>query len=50
MPPVRFELTITAGERRQTYALDRAVTETGMLYLQYVLIILINHNVIINTN
>ena len=50
MPPVGFEPTISAGERRQTYALDRAVTETGMLYLQYVLIILINHNVIINTN
>ena len=29
MPPAGFELTISAGERPQTYALDRAVTETG---------------------
>jgi len=29
MPPVGFELTIPAGERLQTYALDRADTETG---------------------
>jgi len=29
MPPVRFEPTISAGERPQTYALDRAATETG---------------------
>ena len=26
MPPVRFEPTISAGERPQTYALDRAAT------------------------
>ena len=24
MPPVGFELTVSAGERAQTYALDRA--------------------------
>jgi hypothetical protein len=30
MPPVGFETTITAGERPQTYALDRAATGTGM--------------------
>ena len=29
MPPVGFEPTISAGERPQTYALDRAATETG---------------------
>jgi hypothetical protein len=30
MPPVRFEPTISAGERPQTYALDRAATGTGL--------------------
>ena len=29
MPPVGFEPTISAGERQQTYALDRAATVTG---------------------
>ena len=29
MPPVGFEPTIPAGERLQTYALDRAATGTG---------------------
>ena len=29
MPPVGFEHTISAGERPQTYALDRAATWTG---------------------
>jgi len=29
MPPVVFELTISAGERTQTHALDRAATGTG---------------------
>jgi hypothetical protein len=29
MPPVGFETTISAGERPQTYALDRATTGTG---------------------
>jgi hypothetical protein len=29
MPPVRFKPTILAGERPQTYALDRAATGTG---------------------
>ena len=33
MPPVGFETTISAGERPQTYALDRAATRTGDLYL-----------------
>ena len=27
MPPVGFEPTISAGERPQTYALDRAATQ-----------------------
>jgi hypothetical protein len=30
MPPVGFEPTISAGERPQTYALERAATGTGM--------------------
>ena len=29
IPPVGFEPTISAGERPQTYALDRAATGTG---------------------
>ena len=29
MPPVGFEPTISAGERLQTYALDRTATWTG---------------------
>ena len=32
MPPVGFELTISVGERPQSYALDRAATETGKFY------------------
>ena len=35
MPPVGFEPTISAGERPQTYALDRAATGTGYLQLIY---------------
>ena len=31
MPPVGFEPTISAGERPQTYALDRAATGTDKL-------------------
>jgi hypothetical protein len=30
MPPVGFEPKISAGERPQTYALDRAATGTGL--------------------
>ena len=33
MPPVGFEPTISAGERPQTYALDRAATGTDILYI-----------------
>jgi len=29
MPPVGFELTISADKRAQSYALDRAATGTG---------------------
>jgi len=37
MPRVEFELTISAGERPQTYALDRAATRTGTItYLQFI--------------
>jgi hypothetical protein len=32
MPPVGFEPTISAGERPQIYALDRAATRTGVYY------------------
>ena len=32
MPPVGFEPTISAGERPQTYALDRAATGTGCVF------------------
>jgi len=34
MPAVGFEPTISAGERSQTYALDRASTATGATLLQ----------------
>jgi len=30
MPPLGFEATISAGERPQTYALDRATSGTSM--------------------
>ena len=34
MPPVGFEPTISAGERPQSYALDRAAPGTGLfIYL-----------------
>ena len=33
MPPAGFEPTISAGERPQTHALDRAETGTGAAYL-----------------
>ena len=35
VPPVGFEPTISAGERSQTYVLDRAATGTGELLLPY---------------
>jgi len=33
MPPVGFESTSSAGERPQTYVLDRAATGTGRVSL-----------------
>jgi hypothetical protein len=33
MPPVAFEATVSAGERTQTYALDRADTGTGVYFI-----------------
>ena len=42
MTPVGFEPTISAGERPQTYALDRAATETG-IYVYSNVIILVNY-------
>jgi hypothetical protein len=33
MPPVGFEPTIPAGAWPQTYALDRAATGIGLLYV-----------------
>jgi hypothetical protein len=35
MPPAGFETTISAGERSQTYGLDRAATETGYMEHEY---------------
>ena len=35
MPPVGFEPTISAGERPQIYALDRAATGTGKFTFDY---------------
>ena len=34
MPPVGFEPTISAGERPQTYTLDRAATGTGFIWFR----------------
>jgi hypothetical protein len=33
MPPAGFESTISAGERLQTYALDRATTGTSKQHI-----------------
>ena len=43
MPPVGFEPTISAGERPQTYALDRAATGTG----EYVSMVYIKKNIVL---
>jgi hypothetical protein len=40
MPPMGFETTISAGERPKTYALDRAVTGTGIHQLMHKWIVL----------
>ena len=41
MPPLGFEPTISAGERPQTYALDRAATGTGIVASSWLFILLI---------
>jgi hypothetical protein len=41
MPLVGFEPTISAGERPQTYALDRAAIRTGLITMLAVVIIII---------
>ena len=41
MPPVGFEPTISAGERPQTYALDRTATGTGKVVVVVVVVIII---------
>jgi hypothetical protein len=38
---VRFEPTILAGKRAQTYALDRAATGTGYYFIIIIIIIII---------
>ena len=38
MPPARFEPTISAGERPQTYALDRAAAGTDLILLGYLIL------------
>jgi len=42
MPPVGFEPTISAGERPQTYAIDRVAIGTGSGHSVRVLISLTN--------
>ena len=41
-PPVGFEPTISAGERPQTYALDRAATGTGISFIYVIFMTQIN--------
>ena len=36
MPPVGFEPTISAGERPQTYALDRTATGIDNKFLSFI--------------
>jgi hypothetical protein len=38
MPPMGFEPKISAGERPQTYALDRAATGTGKIFIWFLII------------
>jgi len=37
MSLVGFELTVSAGERPQTHALDRAATGTGQMWIRILL-------------
>jgi len=48
MPPVGFEPTISAGERPQTYALDRAATGSGDIYIYTVYILYYIYYIICN--
>jgi hypothetical protein len=48
MLPVGFELTISADERPQTYAFDRAATGTGTLNVEYNILISISDSKTIN--
>ena len=41
MPPVGFELMISAGERPKTYALDRTATATGSISSVLLLLLLL---------
>ena len=43
MPPVGFEPTISAGERTQTFALERAATGTGLFFSIYYKIVIFIH-------
>ena len=48
MPPLGFESTISAGERPQTYALDRAATGTGIYKTyntHYIVTYILQHNI-----
>jgi hypothetical protein len=36
MPLVEFEPTISAGKRPKTYALDRAATGTGVVFIMVI--------------
>ena len=38
MPPAGFEPTTSAGEWLQTYALDRAATGTGTIYIYNIVV------------
>jgi len=40
MPPLGFEPTISAGERPQAYALERATTGTGICYTYLIILTL----------
>jgi len=43
MPPAGFELTTSAGERPQTYALDRAANGTGSFLFTSVVIVPVDY-------
>jgi hypothetical protein len=44
MYPVGLKSTISAGERAQSYALDRAATGTGIAFLPYFIILCAWHD------